>query len=202
MCGSATRLTKKGDQIYAAGDKAGRLVKVCSGAVMLYVILEDGRRQIVDLAGPGDLLHFEIDGELDHFAEALAATELAVMDGAEALGDPSFLPYFLEQMRARISLERRHIAILGRKSAQQRVADFLEYVSDCLNCPPGEIDLPMTRQQIADYLGLTLETVSRIFAKWVREGRLVQVDATHYELTERNGTHAPGPSSLCRLLAA
>lgn len=202
MRAGTTTEFKKGEKIYAAGDKAGQLLKVCAGAVMLFIILEDGRRQIVDLAGPGDLLHFDIEGDIDHFAEALTPVELAVMDGAEALGDPSFLPYFLEQMRTRIGLERRHIAMLGRKSAQERVADFLEYISDCLNCAPGEIDLPMTRQQIADYLGLTLETVSRIFAKWVREGRLIQVDATHYELTFCCDLHSARPSSVCGRRAA
>lgn len=173
---------ERGDGIYAAGDKAKCLFKVCSGAVILYMILEDGRRQIIDLAGPGDLLHFELDGELDHFAEALGPTELARFDGVAALADPDFMAYFLEQTRARLAMDRRHITMLGRKTAHERLADFLECVAECLGCPPGEIDLPMTRQQIADFLGLTLETVSRIFAQWLRDGRLILVAPGQYEL--------------------
>ncbi|NNU17561.1 helix-turn-helix domain-containing protein [Parvularcula sp. ZS-1/3] len=202
MTGSKLIHVQRGNEIYAAGEEAAALYKVCSGAVILFMILEDGRRQIIDLAGPGDLLHFDLDGELDHFAEALTETELAVFDGASALGDPDFLPFFLEQTRARLAMDRRHITMLGRKTAQERLADFLECVSECLGSAPGEIDLPMTRQQIADYLGLTLETVSRIFARWVREGRLVQVAPGQYELPGYGLNRVGAAIKVSALLAA
>lgn len=193
---------KRGDKIYAAGEEAAALYKVCSGAAILFMILEDGRRQIIDLAGPGDLLHFDLGGELDHFAEALTETELAVIDGPAALGDPDFLPFFLEQTRARLAMDRRHITMLGRKTAHERLADFLECVSECLDSAPGEIDLPMTRQQIADYLGLTLETVSRIFARWVREGRLVQIAPGQYGLPGHQNNMIGVIQKVSALLAA
>ncbi|MEL6227639.1 MAG: Crp/Fnr family transcriptional regulator, partial [Pseudomonadota bacterium] len=68
---------KKRATIFAAGEKAGALPKLLSGAVILYSLLPDGRRQVLDLAGPGDFLHFEIDGDVDHYAEALADCQVA-----------------------------------------------------------------------------------------------------------------------------
>lgn len=201
MIHPALKRYERGDSIYRAGDPGGQLMKICSGAVILYMILEDGRRQIIDLAGPGDLLHFELDGELDHFAEALKQTEISVIDGPTAMGDAAFIPYFLEQTRARLAVDRRHITMLGRKSAQERLAEFLSYVADCLACPPGEIELPMTRQQIADYLGLTLETVSRIFARWVRDGKLIQVAPGQYEVPGQRCLPGQSSHSMCDTLS-
>lgn len=186
------RQLRRGEQIYASGDRPRGLLKVGSGAAIVFVILEDGRRQILDLAGPGDLLHFEIDGELDHYAEALTDLDLQVIEPGAIVTDPAFLQYYLEQARMRLAVERRHITMLGRKSAQERLAEFLEYCADCLGCAPGALDLPMTRQQIADYLGLTLETVSRIFARWVREGHLKPLSPGHYEMSQIKD--APGPA--------
>ncbi|WP_081871664.1 helix-turn-helix domain-containing protein [Parvularcula oceani] len=177
---SVLKRYERGEEIYAQGSKGGRLPKVCSGAAIIYALLEDGRRQIVDLAGPGDFLHFEFDGELDHAAEALCGTEIVEVSGDSAFSDPDLCALLVEQMRMRLAQERRHVTMLGRKTAQERLADFLDEVARCLGCPPGYIDLPMTRQQVADYTGLTLETVSRIFSRWSREGRLRKIGPTSY----------------------
>lgn len=163
---------RKGEAIYDAGSRGGDLFKVCSGAVMLYTIDDDGGRQIIDLAGPGDLLHFELDGIVDHFAEALTETEIMISDGAGTLSDPAARAFFVDQMRDRLAMERQHITMLGRRTAQERLEVFLDYAAERMNSAPGHVELPMTRQQIADFLGLTLETVSRIFARWLREDRL------------------------------
>ena len=72
--------------------------------------------------------------------------------------------------------------MLGRKSAAERLAEFLILASERLSTPLGDIDLPMTRQQIADYTGLTLETVSRLFSKWTREKRITRVGARAYRI--------------------
>jgi CRP-like cAMP-binding protein len=172
----------KGETIYAAGAPASGLLKVCSGAVMLYQMLEDGRRQIIELVAPGEYLHFETEGALDHFAEALTDAEL-VCFGTEALSaDPALAELALEQMRARLQRGRAHVTMLGRKSAAERLADFLDLASERLSSRRGEINLPMTRQQIADYTGLTLETVSRFFSKWARERRLTRVGSCAYRV--------------------
>jgi CRP-like cAMP-binding protein len=173
---------KKGDPIYAAGAPAAGLLKVCAGAVILFQLLEDGRRQIIDFVAPGEILHFELDGVLDHFAEALTNAEIVEFSADDVLTDAGLAEFVFEQMRARLQRERAHITMLGRKSAAERLAEFLILASERLSSPLGEIDLPMTRQQIADYTGLTLETVSRLFSKWTREQRLTKIGAHAYRI--------------------
>ncbi|MEX1107864.1 MAG: helix-turn-helix domain-containing protein [Dongiaceae bacterium] len=72
--------------------------------------------------------------------------------------------------------------MLGRKTAAEKLAEFLLLASERLASPLGDVDLPMTRQQIADYTGLTLETVSRLFSKWTRERRITRVSARVYRI--------------------
>ena len=176
------RAYRKGDEIYSAGAPAGMLLKVCSGAVILFQLLEDGRRQIIDFASPGEILHFEFDGTLDHFAEALTDAELVEFNAEDVLAERDLAEFVFEQMRARLQRERAHITMLGRKSAAERLAEFLILASERLSTDLGELDLPMTRQQIADYTGLTLETVSRLFSKWTRERRLTRIGPRVYRI--------------------
>ena len=168
--------------IYFAGDPAGRLLKVARGAVMIFHIYDDGRRQIVDIVTEGELVHFQFDGELDHYAEALTQTTLIEVSADAALSDQAWAEFIFEQMRGRLARERRHIAMLGQKSAAERLAEFLILVSERLSTPLGDIELPMTRQQIADYTGLTIETVSRLFSRWTRERRLVVTGKRTYRI--------------------
>jgi CRP-like cAMP-binding protein len=172
----------KGESIYASGAPASGLLKVCSGAVILFQLLEDGRRQIIDFVAPGEILHFELDGALDHFAEALTDAEIVEFEANDVLSNADLAEFVFEQMRARLQRERAHITMLGRKSAAERLAEFLILASERLASPLGDIDLPMTRQQIADYTGLTLETVSRLFSKWTRERRISKVGAHVYRI--------------------
>ncbi|HXI86912.1 MAG TPA: cyclic nucleotide-binding domain-containing protein, partial [Parvularculaceae bacterium] len=103
------RAYRKGDEIYSAGAPAGMLLKVCSGAVILFQLLEDGRRQIIDFASPGEILHFEFDGTLDHFAEALTDAELVEFNAEDVLAERDLAEFVFEQMRARLQRERAHI---------------------------------------------------------------------------------------------
>lgn len=179
---NALKKFAKGAEIYAAGTPARGMLKVCSGAVILFQLLEDGRRQIIDFVAPGEVLHFELDGMLDHFAEALIESEIVEFSADDVMGDRNLAEFVFEQMRARLQRERAHITMLGRKSAAERLAEFLIVASERLSSPIGEIDLPMTRQQIADYTGLTLETVSRLFSKWTRERRITRISARAYRI--------------------
>ena len=174
----------KRETIYRAGDNADTLPKLTSGAVILYTILEDGRRQVLDLAGPGDFLHFEMDGEIDHFAEALVPSEVAYYPANELLTDTDSARFLLEQMGERLTLERRHITMLSRKSANERLQDFVRLAADCLGEEQGRFNLPLTRQQIADFTGLTLETVSRTFAQWQREAVLTKLSGHTYQMSD------------------
>lgn len=173
---------EKRDTIFRAGDLASALPKLTSGAAIIFAILPDGRRQVLDLVGPGDFLHFESEGELDHFAEALTACDVAWMDTAELMASPEAAQYLLTQMRERLGIERRHITMLSRKSAHERLADFVNLAADCLGRKGNQFELPLTRQQIADFTGLSLETVSRTFAGWQRNQALTKVTGRTYQI--------------------
>ncbi len=172
--------------IYAAGDAGGALPKLLSGAVILFTILADGRRQMLDLAGPGDFLHFETDGEVDHYAEALTPCEVASFKAAELMATPDGAVFLLEQMHDRLVLERRHVAILSQKGAGERLAAFVRLAADCLGGEAGRLDLPLTRQHIADFTGLTLEAVSRTFVQWERDAVLTKVRGRTSQVSERS----------------
>lgn len=176
------RCLAKHTPIYFAGDDAGELIKVTKGVVSVFCIFEDGRRQIVDFVTEGELLHFQFGGELDHYAEALTDVELVCAPVNAALSDTAWAEYVFEQMRNRLDRERRHITLLGQKSAAERLAEFLIIASERLTTPLGDIELPMTRQEIADYTGLTIETVSRMFSRWMRERRLVVTGKRTYRI--------------------
>ena len=175
---------KKRDVIFAAGDAGGALPKLIKGAAILYTLFEDGRRQVLDLAGPGDVLHFEVDGAIDFYAEALTACEVACYDAAELLSSSDGTTFVMEQMRERLAIERRHVTMLSEKSAAERLTDFIHLSAECLGQDETCFELPLTRQQIADFTGLTLETVSRTFAQWERDKVLTKVAARTYRLGE------------------
>jgi len=168
--------------VYFAGDRAADLFRVERGVVMVFNLFEDGRRQIVDFVTAGELLHFQFDGELDHYAEAITEVELVSAPSDAALSDPVWAEYIFQQMRGRLDRDRRHVTLLAQKSAAERLAEFLIIVSDRLSTPIGDIELPMTRQEIADYTGLTIETVSRLFSRWMRERRLVVTGKRTYRI--------------------
>lgn len=176
---------KKRDTIYGAGDQGGALPKLLTGAVIIYGLLDDGRRQVLDLAGPGDFLHFEADGDIDHYAEALTECQIAWFPANELLTREDTALFLIEQMRERLAMERRHITMLSRKSAAERLADFVRLAADCLGHDRGRFELPLTRQQIADFTGLTLETVSRTFAQWQREDVLTKVAGQTYQMSDQ-----------------
>lgn len=168
--------------LYHAGDPARELMKLVSGVVMVFQIFEDGRRQVLDIVTAGELVHFQTSGELDHHAEALTDIELVSIPLSELTDNRAWTEFVFEQMRHRLERERSHVALLGQKSAAERLATFLFLLSDRLTTPVGELDLPMSRQEIADYTGLTIETVSRLFSRWLRERRLVATGRRTYRL--------------------
>jgi CRP/FNR family transcriptional regulator, nitrogen fixation regulation protein len=154
-------------EVYGEGEPADYAYKVVSGAVRTYKVLNDGRRQIAAFHLPGDMFGLESGDEHTFSAEAVtdsvvlvikrsAVTALAARDGDVARQLWAFTARELERVR-------EHMMLLV-KSAQERVACFLLEMAKRV---PGtnEIELPMSRQDIADYLGLTIETVSRTFTQ-------------------------------------
>ncbi len=161
-----------GDEIYAQGDRAGVLYQVAYGVVRVYRLLADGRRQICAFHSKGDVFGFETGADRHFFADAVTATGLrALRPGSEAE-----LSHELFKL-ALTSLNRAHDHLLtvGRNDAGGRVAAFLlEMAGRQSSRDADTINLPMARADIADYLGLTIETVSRVLTKF-KEARIIRL---------------------------
>lgn len=150
-------------EIFGENEPADYLYKVISGAVRTYKILSDGRRQIGAFYLPGDVFGLEFADEHSLAAEAITdAKVLVIKRGAVAtLADRD--AGAARELYALTARELRRVQariLLLVKSAQERVASFLLEMAERA-AAGNAIDLPMSRQDIADYLGLTIETVSR-----------------------------------------
>lgn len=155
-----------GSEIYGQGEKADCLYQVEFGAVRVYRLLADGRRQIAAFHMAGEVFGFETDSTHHFFAEAIGTTGIHILRLAAA-GDVSraLLPLALQSLvRA-----QEHLLVLGRQHAPERVAAFLLDMAERQG-GDNRFDLPMSRMDIADYLGLTIETVSRVFTKLKEKG--------------------------------
>ena len=169
---AVTRSFAKDQEIYAEGDPATAYFKVVSGVVRTCKILSDGRRQIDAFHVAGEIFGIE-RGDLYHFS-AEAVGEVTVLAYRRcsldvlAAGDVSLARQVVDN--ALISLQRaqQHLILLGRRSATEKVATFLLDMAERVR--HDTIELPMSRSDIADYLGLTIETVSRTLTQFERDG--------------------------------
>lgn len=155
-----------GSEIYGQGEKAGSLYQVEFGAVRIYRLLSDGRRQISAFHLAGETFGFEADSTHHFFAEAIVSTGIhafGLSTGADFSRE--LLPLALRGM----TRAQEHLLVLGRQNAIERVAAFLVDMAERQG-GLNEVELPMSRQDIGDYLGLTIETVSRIFSRLRGEG--------------------------------
>lgn len=159
-----------GSEIFSQGSEARSLYIVKFGCVRTYRLLADGRRQISAFHLPGEVFGFEADDRHHFFAEAVGATcTLSIRISATTELSRELLPLALRGLvRA-----QEHLLVLGRQNAPERVAAFLV---DMFERQGGldRIELPMSRTDIADYLGLSLETVSRVFTK-LRERGIIRL---------------------------
>ena len=157
------------ENLFRAGTLADTVYLVASGALKVYQLLRDGRRQIVAFPYPGDFLGLATGGVHAFTAEALTETVLCRFPLPvfnRLLADvPELRSALAERACDDLNLAQRQMTVLGRKSANERVASFLLqlHAHRSHNCSPL-VQLPMTRADIADYLGLTTETVSRAFS--------------------------------------
>lgn len=173
-------------------DAAEHIYEVISGQIMLYRLLGDGRRQIVDIIGGGDLFGMSTSGYYDCSAEAIGEAELRVLDPRDLARHPELQGHLAHYLMSQLEAMHSHAVLLGRKTAQERVASFLmqfvpgrgEIGCEGPGAPNDErlIVLRMTRQEIADYLGLTIETVSRVLSEMRRRGLIAIEKNDHIRL--------------------
>jgi CRP-like cAMP-binding protein len=150
-------------EIYGENEPAEYLYKLVSGSVRTSKILNDGRRQIGEFYMPGDIFGLEMGNDHSFSAEAITDAKVIVIkrSAVEALAkrDNDVARQLWATTGRELQRMQEHILLII-KSAQQRVAGFLLEMAERIKSTT-EVELPMSRQDIADYLGLTIETVSR-----------------------------------------
>jgi len=156
----------KDEEIFCQDEEADLTYLVVSGAVRTTRLLSDGRRQVGSFYYPGDLVGLET-GDIHRFsAEALSDSLLLVVKRSALktfAGDEAVDRAIWEATRRELERAQEHLLVLGRKTACEKVASFLMDLAEREGGEP--ISLPMGRQDMADYLGLTIETVSRMLTQ-------------------------------------
>jgi CRP/FNR family nitrogen fixation transcriptional regulator len=170
------------EEIYGEGEDADCVYRVISGAVRVCAFDSEGRRLIEGFYMAGDLFGFE-SGKLHQFsAEAISDCEIAVVQRSTleraAASDREAAVALWTLTSEKLRQTNEHLMVLGKKRALDRVVAFLLQMVDRAN--GGPVDLPMSRTDIADYLGLTIETVSRSFSSLERARVIALNGARHF----------------------
>jgi CRP/FNR family nitrogen fixation transcriptional regulator len=170
--GVSLRLAR-GEELFAEGEDAEYFYKVISGTVRTYKLLSDGRRQIDAFHLAGDIFGIEAGVEHRFSAEAVGnATVVAYRRGTLdrlTREHPAFGQQVMSAMMRSLERAQDHMLLLGRKTAQEKIATFLLDLAERMH-EDDHFELPMLRSDIADHLGLTIETVSRTLAALGRKG--------------------------------
>lgn len=190
-----------GQALVHEGDRADHLFNITSGSVRVYKLLPDGRRQITGFLFAGDFLGLASRDSHAFTAEAIEPSTACRFRRSEyqALVDatPALERALFERARHELAAAQNQMLLLGRKTAQERIASFLLDLpahDPLRETPDGLVRLPMTRTEIADYLGLTIETVSRVLTKLKTQNviRLLSLHELRIERPERLRAIAEG----------
>ena len=189
-----TRLSfSRNAEIYAEGGAADCWFKVISGTVRISKLLADGRRHIAEFRFGGDCFGIDNAGERIYSAEAV--DDVIVMryrrSMTEQLVDqnPALARVLRDTVLRELANAQGRTLMLGRMTAPERVAAFLLEMFERRD-RTRVLDLPMSRNDIADYLGLTIETVCRILSAFKREGAIAIPNAHRIELLDRSALEA------------
>ena len=160
-------------EIFVEGDGAEFFYKVVTGAARTYRLLNDGRRQIDAFHLPGDAFGLESGDRHQCSAAAISEATIEVRRRSElrtAAGDAGYSAELMTAMMRRLEQAQGHMVLLGCKNAREKVATFLLGIAAHAPSLGNHVELPMLRCDIADHLGLTIETVSRTIAELTRDG--------------------------------
>ncbi|MDF1734316.1 MAG: helix-turn-helix domain-containing protein [Minwuia sp.] len=187
---SRQRVLQPGEPILSAGDPISWFGNIVTGAVKLTKLLSDGRQQIVGLQFPPDFLGRAFKERSPYFAEAATEVELCIFPKPafeKILKEKPDLEFRLFQDTLdELDAARDWMLLLGRKTAAEKVASFLHLIArrspmiGCAHHNGGDeirFQMPLNRSEIADYLGLTIETVSRQIGRLKSDG-VLQLHAT------------------------
>ncbi|OCP00488.1 MULTISPECIES: helix-turn-helix domain-containing protein [unclassified Ensifer] len=169
-----SRIVGENHTLLYEGGRNRSLYRVVDGCVVLSQLLDDGRRQITDVLGPGRLFGFTVDGRNIATAETLSVARIEPLGDADLNADD---PAIARELKATLHRMQAHATLLGRKTASEKVASALVELARLFNRAarngaPARLSfhLHLTRADLADWLGLTVETVSRCLNRFKREG--------------------------------
>lgn len=182
LAGGTLRNFEARSHVFTEGDAKNFVYNVVTGAVCLYKILPDGRRQVFDFAFPGDLIGLGF-GHVEVFnAQATKATRVKCLPVAllrkAASEDARVALKLCDALMKELTALREHLVSVGQRTATERLVTFLLTLSrrnEAKGGDPTTISLPMTRYDIGDFLGMTIETVSRTFTK-LKAARVIASD--------------------------
>jgi CRP-like cAMP-binding protein len=177
----------RGPQLFHEGDDANSIYRVVSGALRTSRLMPDGRRYVADFLFPGDFVGLN-DGQMrSTTADALCDTILVRCSrrqfDSRLEADRNLGRVILSVLTGGLSSAQERMLLLGRKSAAERVASFLLMMAD--RAGGDAVELPMTRGDIADYLGLTVETISRTISQFKARKFIRAEGATTLQIERR-----------------
>jgi CRP/FNR family transcriptional regulator len=191
MAISSLQRKAPGEVLFAEGDETESIYEVVRGTVRLYKLLLDGRRLIIAFLTAGHLLGLALDGVCVYTAEAVTDVTVCRYNrmAFERLVDdvPGLAKRLLAVTSDELRAAQERMLLLGRKSATEKVASFLALMAEQQGSDDAEeVAIPMTRSDIADYLGLTIGTVSRTLTKLIRQGVIELPRANRIEIRDRD----------------
>lgn len=194
----STRIrASKGDIVVHEGESARNLYNITMGTVKLYKLLADGHRQIVGFLGMGDLIGMSPEANYPFTAEAVTSVNYCQFNREQmrtVFGEyPAMRERIFEIAANELSEAQEQMLLLGRKTAQEKIASFLLSrlrKAERLGGGGNSIELPMSRHDIGDFLGLTTETVSRSFTSLKTKGFISLDGTSRVKLQDRAGLEA------------
>ncbi len=168
--------------LFVESEAVDAVYTVTEGVVRFYRIFPDGRRQILGFALPGDFIGLSLKERHAFSADAVGPVSVCRFPRTSFQRLTEEKPHLLRRLQEftahELTAAQQQITLLGRFTAEVKITSFLIAMRDRwsrLNGPSATVSLPMGRQDIADFLGLTIETVSRVFARLAREKQIVNL---------------------------
>jgi CRP/FNR family nitrogen fixation transcriptional regulator len=178
---------RRDEPLFMPGDAATSYFRVLKGAVRSCQLLADGRRHIGAFFLPGDFIGLDAGETYPVVSEAMVETTLIRYSRRKVdrlvAEQPRIAQSLIEIMRANLATARERMALLGHMTALEKIASFLLGISE--RRADGRIELSMTRTDIGDYLGVTMETVSRVLSQLKGDGIILQKSMHELVIADR-----------------
>lgn len=179
---------KKGEVMFHAGDESGTLYIVNHGRVKIYHLAESGKEQLVRILNPGDFtgeLALFQESQHEGYAEALLNTDICMITGSDLqkflLKYPSIALRMMKELTGRLEKSEIQTTRFATEKVETRIALFL---AECMEGTSTKIELPMSKKDLASYLGTTPETISRRLADLEAGGYIIQKGQRKIEILD------------------